>query len=240
MTHTAGRPQSGCACGRRQAAADTASIACSDAAHRVDRVDALIRPRRVGGPADRVASPADHALVGDDDVADRSARRRSPASGGRGKHLGRRDRAACDAGRRPADRGCHRSHSACAPVKPHSSFTGKAITIVGRFAGRSAGDQPRKGRDHRRHRALVVARPAAIDAAVAHFAAERIDRHAVDRHRVLMHVPQLQFAAVARRTDSPAPAASRFSRPGCTSCRSQRQPSRSQRPCKKSVSRASP
>src|SRR3989304_2929976 len=52
--------------------------------------------------------------------------------------------------------------------------------------------QARKGGQHRRHAPFDVACTAAVDAAVAQFGRKRIDRHAVDGHRVLMRLEPYQ------------------------------------------------
>ena len=84
-------------------------------------------------------------------------------------------------------------------MNPHSSLTGNAKTIVGRGDACSAGDDRDNARDHRRHRTFVVASPATVDPAIAHFAAKWVHRHAIHRDGILMHVPKLQLAALAGR-----------------------------------------
>ena len=56
-----------------------------------------------------------------------------------------------------------------------------------RGAGRLLADNAGEGREHSRHAGLHVTGAAAVKAAVFDAGAERVDGHAVGRHRVLMH-----------------------------------------------------
>ena len=68
---------------------------------------------------------------------------------------------------------------------------------VGR-ARRLLADEPGERGQHGGHPALHVARPAAVELAVADLAAERVDRHPVHRHRVLVDFEQNRRAAPRR------------------------------------------
>ncbi len=74
--------------------------------------------------------------------------------------------------------------------------------MLGRSPSELLGVDPREGGDHGCHRTFVVARAATVHAAVRQRAAKGIDRHTVDRDRVLVDVPQLKLAALC---DEPAP-----------------------------------
>jgi hypothetical protein len=69
----------------------------------------------------------------------------------------------------------------------------------GRHAGRTLLGQPRQGGQHAGHAAFDVARPAAVDPALAHFGLPRLDRHAFDRHGVLMGLEHQDRTTVRRR-----------------------------------------
>ncbi len=71
-------------------------------------------------------------------------------------------------------------------------------------------DQPGEGEQHRRHPALDVARPPAVEPAALHDGPERVDRHAVGRHGVLVGVEEDRPFRVRRlvpREDVVAPGA---------------------------------
>ena len=84
--------------------------------------------------------------------------------------------------------------------------------MLGRPSARLARDAHER-RQHRRHRTLHVARPAAIDATVANSRLEGVHRHPLDAHRVLVDLPQQRVAATAGDQGE------EIGPPGSTGCR---------------------
>ena len=186
--------------------------------HVIDRVVAHVRLRAVRGHAARRASPACGAFMSDDDIELR--------------RLGhnRRIRHARQQFRPPGRR---RQLRAVATVGGFARISrrpvrraGEAVLFIDRAdqhdrrpAGWLLFGQPGDRRNHRRHAAFDVARAAAIQPASVDLRLERLDRHSLDGHRVLMGLQHHDLAAALRRT-SPSTRVTMLSRSGATVCRS--------------------
>ena len=198
-TLSVGWPQSGCGASLGTTSLAYCSSAAQHAGHVVDRVVAQMRLRAVRGDARASYSRQRAAPLWATTTLSCVGSATIAASGTRGK--------SCD---RPAGGGSFRSVAAVGQLarigRRPVRRPGEAVLFVdraghddGRPARRLFLGQPRHGRDHRRHAALDVARPAAIQPAAVDLGRERLDRHAFDGHRVLMGLEHHDLAAALRR-----------------------------------------
>ena len=144
-----------------------------DVGHAIDRVDAELGRRAVAGHSPDADLPAHRALVVIDHVEP-----------GRLRH----DRQV------GAERGCCQLRGAGV----RELFIDRASHDHRRRSFGPFAHQPRKGHEHRRHPALDVTRPAAVQPPPLDRGRERRDRHPIGGHRVLMGIEEERGPAPGR------------------------------------------
>ena len=150
----------------------------------VDGVVAALWRGAVTGPPRHADPPAHRSLVHADDIE-------AGRLGNDPRHRpGRPDEIA---GRAVA----RAQHPRAAPERGDRPGAGEAELLVDRCreqdrdrAGLRGADEPLEPDEHRRHPPLHVTRPPPLEPAVADEREERVDRHPVDRHGVLMGIPE--------------------------------------------------